>query len=185
MPPDNDIEVIQQVLHGQRNAYSTLVDRYQGYVFTVALKYVSVREVAEELAQDVFVKAYKSLPDFKGTSKFSTWLYSITHNTCVSYLRKKQSPAFYPGDEHLASVADSTHSEGHAGQRMEQQATSQMVNRAIQQLAPADAEIVTLFYLGEQTLEEIGVAVGMTPNNVKVRLFRARQKLRELVGNPW
>ncbi|NDC43259.1 MAG: sigma-70 family RNA polymerase sigma factor [Chitinophagia bacterium] len=86
---------------------------------------------------------------------------------------------------HLASVADSTHSEGHAGQRMEQQATSQMVNRAIQQLASADAEIVTLFYLSEQTLEEIGVAVGMTPNNVKVRLFRARQKLRELVGNPW
>src|SRR3954467_5276953 len=86
----DDIAVIQMVLQGQQAAYATLVERYQQYVFTLAMRYVNNRELAEELSQDVFVKAYRCLADFKGHSKFSTWLYTIVNSTCLSQLRKKK-----------------------------------------------------------------------------------------------
>ncbi len=85
----DDIAVIQSILQGQQSAYATLVNRYQLYVFTLVMRYVNNREIAEELAQDVFVKAYRYLADFKGNSKFSTWLYTIVNTTCLSYIRKK------------------------------------------------------------------------------------------------
>jgi RNA polymerase sigma-70 factor (ECF subfamily) len=182
---DTESTLIQRVLRGEPSAFATLVDQYQGYVFSVALKYVTNREIAEELAQDVFVKAYRNLADFKGSSKFSTWLYSITHNTCVSHLRKKKSPILLPGDEHLHAIADTTGCAQHAGMRMEAASQQKTLANAIGQLNATDAQIVTLFYLGEQSLDEIGLVLGLTPNNVKVRLFRARQKLRELLNNSW
>ena len=90
MPAElDDIAVIQLILQGQQAAYATLVNRYQQYVFTLAMRFVNNRELAEELAQDVFVKAYKYLADFKGNCKFSTWLYTIVNTTCLSHLRKK------------------------------------------------------------------------------------------------
>src|SRR6476661_110026 len=85
-----DMDLISQVLQGDSAAYASLVQRYQNFVFTIVLRYIKSREDAEEVAQDVFVKAYRSLADFKGASKFSTWLYTITTTTCISFLRKKK-----------------------------------------------------------------------------------------------
>ena len=84
-----DTDLIALVLKGDQSAYAALVERYQNFVFTIVLRYVKSREDAEEVAQDVFVKAYRSLADFKGTSKFSTWLYTITTTSSISFLRKK------------------------------------------------------------------------------------------------
>ena len=86
----NDNELISKVLSGDQQAYAGLVSRYQNYVFTLALRVVKSREDAEEVAQDSFIKAYKYLADFKGASKFSTWLYTIVNNTAISFLRKKK-----------------------------------------------------------------------------------------------
>ena len=86
--PDN--EIIQMVKNGNQQAYSQLVTRYQNYVFTIVLRYINSREDAEEVAQDVFIKAYKSLADFRGESKFSTWIYTITTTSCLTFLRKKK-----------------------------------------------------------------------------------------------
>src|SRR5919202_5602274 len=86
----SDMDIISQVLKGQHQAYSVLVERYKNYVFTIVLRYIKSREDAEEVAQDIFVKAYRSLADFKGTAKFSTWLYTITTTTCITFLRKKK-----------------------------------------------------------------------------------------------
>ena len=85
-----DNEIISRVLAGERELYSELVKRYQNFVFTVSLKYTPVREDAEEIAQDVFVKAFRYLGDFRGDSKFSTWLYSIVNSTSITFLRKKK-----------------------------------------------------------------------------------------------
>ena len=85
-----DNEIITRVLRGEHQVYSDLVTRYQNFVFTLALRYTPVREDAEEIAQDVFVKAYKALKDFRGESKFSTWLYSIVNSTAITFLRKKK-----------------------------------------------------------------------------------------------
>src|SRR5215216_596058 len=101
-----DMDIIAQVVKGEQQAYSMLVERYQNYVFTIVLRYVKGREDAEEVAQDVFIKAYRSLADFKGASKFSTWLYTITTTTSLSFLRKKQLEVHSLDNEKAFAAAD-------------------------------------------------------------------------------
>ena len=168
------------VLQGQQAAYAILVERYQQYVFTLALRHVDNREVAEELAQDVFVKAYRYLADFKGSSKFSTWLYTIVHTTCLSYLRKKKDEALPMEEERMIAVTEGHHYQ-HPMEQLEERTRKQVLEQAMKQLPTADAEVLTLFYLGEQSIEETGTILGLTAANVKVRLFRARQKLKEIL----
>ena len=85
-----DTEIISRVLKGDQQVFSALLERYQNYVFTLVLRYTDNREDAEEISQDIFVKAYRSLADFRGDSKFSTWLYCIVRTSCITFLRKKR-----------------------------------------------------------------------------------------------
>src|SRR5580693_4586725 len=85
-----DTEIISRVLKGDQQIFAQLVERYRNYVFTLVLRMVEGREDAEEVAQDVFVKAYRSLADFRGESKFTTWLYTIVRTSCITFLRKKK-----------------------------------------------------------------------------------------------
>src|SRR5579863_5634579 len=78
------------ILKGEQSAFAILIEKYKNYVFTLVLRFTENREDAEEIAQDIFVKAYRSLADFRGDSKFSTWLFTITRTTCLSFLRKKK-----------------------------------------------------------------------------------------------
>ena len=149
----NDNEIISQVLNGNQQAYAVLVNRYQNYVFTLCLRIVKGREDAEEVAQDVFIKAYKYLADFRGASKFTTWLYTIVNNTCISFLRKKKLDIHSLDNEKVFEVADRQDS-GMRANLVEQKSRISMVNEAIGLLNPADAEIITLFYKAEQSLEE-------------------------------
>ncbi|MBD0288928.1 MAG: sigma-70 family RNA polymerase sigma factor [Flavisolibacter sp.] len=174
----SDSEIISQVVRGDQNAYATLVERYQNYVFTIVLRYVKNREDAEEVAQDVFIKAYRSLADFKGTAKFSTWLYTVTTTTCITFLRKNKLEVHSLDNEKVFAAADNMDSGARANQ-IEQKSRVNMVNEAIRLLNPEDAQIITLFYKGEQTLEEIARILGKEPNTVKVQLHRARGRLKE------
>ena len=174
----SDMEIISRVLRGDQNAYAELVQKYQSYVFTLTLRFMKSREDAEEVAQDVFVKAYRSLADFRGNSKFSTWLYTIVNTTCISFLRKKKLSAHSLDDERVFEVADNQDS-GFSANQVEQKSKITMVNRAIGLLSPEDAEVITLFYKNEQSLDEIGQILGLEPNTVKVRLHRARQRLKD------
>ncbi len=180
---EDDIAIIQMVLQGRQTAYATLVSRYQAYVFTITMRHVNNRELAEELAQDVFVKAYRSLASFKGSSKFTTWLYTIAHNTCLSHLRKKEDATFFPGDERMQVWAEHSGDGEQPAAIMEQRAQQQILAWAIQHLSETDAAIITLFYQGEQSVEEISKIVGMTTSNVKVKLLRSRQKLKDILEN--
>ena len=168
----NDSEIIGRVLRGESQLYAELVNRYQNFVFTITLRFASQREDAEEIAQDVFVKAYRSLADFRGDSKFSTWLYTITNTTCLSFLRKKKLTIQSLDNESVFEVADNMDS-GFRANQVEQKSRIQMVQKAIRLLSIDDAKLITLFYKGEQSLEEIGQILGLDPNTVKVRLHRA------------
>jgi len=173
-----DMHIISLVLNGDQNAYATLVNRYQNYVFTIVLRYIKSREDAEEVAQDVFIKAYRSLAAFKGDAKFSTWLYTVTTTTCITFLRKKKLEVHSLDNEKVfeaASVVDS----GMSANQIEQKSKVNMVNEAIKLLSGDDAQIITLFYKGEQTLEEIAQILGKETNAVKVQLHRARARLKE------
>lgn len=173
-----DNEIISRVLQGEHSAYADLVNKYQGYVFTLTLRMIKSREDAEEVAQDVFVKAFRSLADFRGESKFSTWLYTITNTTCITFLRKKKLDIHSLDNEKVFEVADSKDS-GFRANMIEQKSRVEMVNDAIAMLSPDDAEIITLFYKAEQNLEEISRILHLEPNTVKVRLHRARGRLKE------
>jgi RNA polymerase sigma-70 factor (ECF subfamily) len=172
------MEVVSRVLRGDQQAYAELVNRYRDYVFTLALRFCRNREDAEEVAQDIFVKVYRSLADFKGSSKFSTWLYTITYNTSVTFLRKKKMELRSIDEEHTFIQLENQESSFSAN-LIEQKSRVNHVNQAITQLSEGDAQIITLFYKMEQSLEEIGRIMGMEPNTVKVRLHRARQRLKE------
>jgi RNA polymerase sigma factor (sigma-70 family) len=174
----SDSEIISLVLKGDHNAYALLVERYKSYVFTLTLRFIKSREDAEEVSQDIFVKAYRSLADFKGTAKFSTWLYTIVNTTCITFLRKKRLDIRSLDDEKTFEVADSQDS-GFRANQVEQKSRLNMVNQAIALLSPDDAEIITLFYKNEQSLEEIGQILGVEVNAAKVRLHRARTRLKE------
>ena len=174
----NDSELISKVLSGDQQAYGSLVSRYQNYVFTLALRFTKNREDAEEVSQDIFIKAYRALADFRGASKFSTWLYTIVNTTCITFLRKKRLEIHSLDNEKVFEVADSMDS-GMRANLVEQKSRVSMVTNAIKMLNTDDAEVITLFYKGEQTLEEIAQILGIEANTAKVRLHRARTRLKE------
>ena len=174
----SDTEIISIVLSGEQNAFAELVKRYQNYVFTLAFRFTRNREDAEEVAQDIFVKAFRSLPDFRGAAKFSTWLYSIVYTTSVTFLRKKKSLTTSLDDEGAFKHLESQDS-GLNANVIEQKSKIAHLNEAINMLSGDDAQILTLFYKAEQSLEEIGIVLGADPNTVKVRLHRARQRLKD------
>jgi RNA polymerase sigma-70 factor (ECF subfamily) len=174
----SDIELIEQTLAGNQSAYADLIKRHQRFVFTLAMRFAKGREDAEEIAQDCFIKAYRSLASFQGQSKFSTWLYSIVYTTAMTFLRKKRIATDSIDDENTYIQVEN-HKSGYDTDNVENKSRSFYLNQAIEQLLPDDATIITLFYKGEQSLEEIAQALGIEANTVKVKLFRARQRLKE------
>jgi len=173
-----DEEVIARVLKGDQSAFALLVEKYQNYIFTLVLRFIENREDAEEIAQDVFVKAYRSLADFRGDSKFSTWLFTITRTTCLSFLRKKKLDTQSLDNERTGLQVENRES-GFNANLIEQKSKHAMLNRAIAMLSPDDAQVLNLFYKGDQTLEEIGKIMRLDANTVKVKLHRARQRLKD------
>src|SRR5471030_1944374 len=174
----SDIELIQQTLAGNQSAYADLIKRHQRFVFTLAMRFAKKREDAEEIAQDCFIKAYRSLSSFQGQSKFTTWLYSIVYTTAMTFLRKKRVDTDSIDDENTFIQIENQVG-GYDVNNAENKSRSFYLNQAITQLLPDDAAIITMFYKGEQSLEEIAKAMGMETNTVKVKLFRARQRLKE------
>jgi len=174
----SDLELIEQTLAGNQSAYADLVKRHQRFVFTLAMRFAKGREDAEEIAQDCFVKAYRSLANFQRQSKFSTWLYSIVYTTAMTSLRKKRIATDSIDDENTYIQVENQ-SSGYDVNSAENKSRSFYLTQAIEQLLPDDAMIITLFYKGEQSLEEIGQAMGMEASTIKVKLFRARQRLKE------
>ena len=172
-----DIELIEQTLAGNQSAYADLVKRHQRFVFTLALRFVKTREDAEEVAQDTFIKAYRSLTSFQQQAKFTTWLYTIVYTTAMTALRKKRLDTDSIDDENMYIQLENQG--GFDTNNAENKSRSYYLNQAIAQLLTDDATIITLFYQGEQSLEEIPQTLGMEANTVKVKLFRARQRLKE------
>lgn len=178
MQKETDLDLITAVLNGNTGLYAELVKRHQRYVFTLAMRFAKNREDAEEIAQDCFVKAYRALGTFKQSAKFSTWLYTITYTTAMTFLRKKRvDTQTIDDDGHVMQIANS--GTDFDGRSIERKSTYAYLNQAIDSLLPDDAAIITLFYKGEQSLEEIGEALGMEANTVKVKLHRARQRLKD------
>jgi RNA polymerase sigma-70 factor (ECF subfamily) len=173
-----DIELIDSVVAGNQSAFGQLVKRHQRYAFTLALNFVKKREDAEEIAQDSFVKAYRSLATFQKQSKFTTWLYGIVYHTSMTFLRKKNIVKVSIDDEDSFLQLENKESDFKAD-KIEKKSRSEYIEQAIKMLLPDDALILTLFYQNEQSLEEIATITGYETNTVKVKLHRARLRLKD------
>jgi RNA polymerase sigma-70 factor (ECF subfamily) len=171
-----DFELIDRILAGEQKAYAQLVDHYKSYAFTLALKILNHRPDAEEAAQDAFIKAYHNLASFNRQAKFSTWLYRIVFNTAISYKRKQKKN--FQDIDHVV-IAYEQGAEG----MVERKDKGKFIQKAMRNLTEADKMAITLFYLKEFSLEEIGAITGQPPNTVKVRIHRARLKLADELKN--
>ena len=177
MKEQDDIFHVQRVLAGNTAAFAVLVEKHSEMAFTIANKIVRSREDAEEIAQDAFIKAFQSLRSFKGDSKFSTWLYRIVYNAAISHTRRKKQD-FTQLDERV--VSDTTEDEIFENlDTLNAEQQSKLVNEAINKLPADESAIVTLFYLKENTIDDISQITGLSVSNVKVKLFRIRKKLHD------
>ena len=166
------------VLQGNTRAYAVLVNRYSSYVYTLALRVLGNEADAEEAAQDVFIKAYNSLQGYNGQGKFSTWLYTVTRNTCLSRTRGNRQTTIHKEEHQLADLA------GHSNNtidRLEHTARKAVINKALQLLPADEAEIITLFYIHEQSIDEICTILNINNSNAKVKLHRARKRMKDLL----
>ena len=179
MQPNTDQHLIERSLGGDTRAFSSLVEKYQGYVFTIVLRMVKVREEAEEVSQDTFIKAYESLSGFRGESKFSSWLYSIAYRKALDRIRKNKR---YKASELLEEITESD--EGmfeNALQQLEDKERKEKIQQCIMQLPEVDAALITLYYFEEQSVKEMVAITKLSEENIKVKLYRSRKKLFTLL----
>ncbi|GAB5564372.1 MAG: RNA polymerase sigma factor [Winogradskyella sp.] len=167
--------LIESIKNGDTNAYAKLVDRYKDLVYTLAIRMLKNREEAEEIAQDTFIKVFKSLDKFKGDSKFSTWIYRVAYNTCLDAIKKnKKHQNDVAIDEYTFNKLDTI---DNALENIIKEERSVLIKNCINKLPEESSVILTLFYFEELSLDEISKVINIEANTVKVKLFRARKKL--------
>jgi RNA polymerase sigma-70 factor (ECF subfamily) len=178
MENKDDNYYIEKVINGQTSYFSYIVEKYQDIVFSIALKVLRNREDAEEMAQESLVKAFKSLHTFQGKAKFSTWLYRITYNTCISETRKNKYHYTSTDDIQISEEAEDMNLDGIPEENRER-----YVKAALAKLPEDEYTLVLLYYFEEQSVEEISKVTGLTASNVKVKLHRARKKLYTILND--
>lgn len=175
----DDIYHIEAVRKGDVSAYAFLVERYQSMVYSLALKLLKNTEDAEEIAQDTFIKAFQKLDTYEGKSKFSTWLYSITYNACITELRKRRIHFSSLEDQHISDQDEMKMHAYFSENKKEDQ--ERYLTIALGKLPEDDQVLVTLYYYENQSMDEISTITGLTVSNIKVRIHRARKKMYELL----
>jgi RNA polymerase sigma factor (sigma-70 family) len=173
-----ELQIIERIQKGDTNAFSYLVTKYQDVVFSIALKVLKNRDNAEEVAQETFIKAFQSISSFRGKSKFSTWLYSIAYNTCITSVRKKKVPT-----TNIDQIGVNDEEEGWDDFDLTAEERSKMLEISLKKLPDDDYTLVILYYYEEQNIDDISQIVGLSESNVKVKLHRARKKLHLIMND--
>lgn len=185
--PNSETRWIERALTGSQDAYRHLLGQYQRPVFSVIVRMVHDAALAEDLTQETFVKAFRALESFDRNRKFSSWLFSIAHNTTIDHLRRKQVPTVSleppesdserPSLAFLAVAADPSPQE-----RLEHSELARVLELAMATLRPEYAEVLTLRFQESLSYEEISDVTGLALGTVKTHLYRARKALAEALG---
>ena len=176
----SDQDIINSVLEGNESDYSIIVDRYKNKAFSMLRRMLKSDFDAEEVLQDCFVKAYYSLKNFKGESKFSTWFYKIVYNTALTKLSLKRRKI----ESEMSSVEDHFNLESdYDFIDVEKKDLNDFIREIINKLPERHTAVISLFYLNEMSIEEISDVLQVSASNVKVMLYRARNSLRDLILN--
>ena len=176
----NDVELINQILNGDENAFVSLVEKYQKQVHALAWRKIGDFHIAEEITQDTFLKVYQKLSTLKDANQFSGWLYVIATNQCRAWLRKKRiktEPLEETDVEKIEEAYSQYIAEEHAKATVETQ--REVVKKLLAKLKESERTVMTLHYFGEMTIEEISRFLGVSASAIKLRLHRARQRLKK------
>jgi len=185
---DSDRAIIERVRHGDINAFADLLTRYRAWVFAIVLKHVPPN-LAEELAHDIFVEAYKALPSYRGTGEFRHWLAGIAVRQCFTFWRRasRQPVCCVPNElsnetQTWLDRSSQMESQEQFDRQASRQATRELLAYALDRLDAEDRTLVTLLHLEERPVREIARLMAWSPINVKVRAYRARQRMRRIIG---
>jgi RNA polymerase sigma-70 factor, ECF subfamily len=171
----DDREAVEACQRGEREAFDRLVERYQRDIYRLCYRYVNNHEDASDMAQEVFLKAYRAIDRFRGDSSFSTWLYRIAVNTCLNF-RSGRKPV---AQELSDSLPDH---ETSASERLEGEESAARVREAVSRLPEKQRATVILKIYHDLTHEEVAGILGSTVGTVKANLFHALGKLRKLMA---
>jgi len=176
----SDKQLIQTFIDGDQIAFRSLVLRYQDHMFSVCMSVLKNRDEAQEATQDTFLKVHRAIKSYNSESKFSSWLYKIAYRTSLDYLRKRKS----------TSDLDSINSgylgfEDSKSNSLENQELSHLLLKAMDSMPEDESVLIRMFYLEEMSIKELEEITGMGKSNIKVKLFRARKKLSNILSNQY
>jgi len=166
------------VLRGEKSYFAFLVEKYGDKAYNLCYKILRNKEEASDSAQEAFIKAYEALPGFKLDSAFSTWFYRIIYNTCISKIRKDR---FTTGFEPEDAVWNDLGNDNEAISHLDLEDIRKLLKGAYEVLNPDEIFLAEQFYREECSIEELAGMTGLSQSNVKVKLFRARQKMHEQI----
>ena len=175
--PETDENLVRRCQAGDNSAFDQLVYKYQELVFRLAYRIVGSYADVEEIAQEVFLRAYRGIKNFRGDAAFSTWLTRIAVNYCIKTLNGRKPEMLF---ERLTSLI-SLSKEALQDTAVEREEQRVMVRRALERLPPKHKAVIVLLYFEERSCEEIAEILECSIGTVKSRLYHARQKLKELL----
>lgn len=184
MVESSDLDIISSVLDGDVDNFAILIDKYKGKVFKIVSMHIPHDNV-DEVANDIFFKAYKSLKTFKNDSPFINWLTVIAIRGCKDFWRQKYAQKDVP----MSSFDEETEQAIELGIDYRTPETNilgdenyKILMKAMEHLKPTERTIITMMYAEERSVAEISSLTGITESNVKVTAFRARKKLAEILN---
>lgn len=174
--------LVERSRRGDELAFAKLVERYQHEVFNLAMRMVSNRSLAEDVAQEAFVRAWKSLDGFRGEAAFATWLHRITVNTALTHRQRRLRRATATLDQAPQLIDSAT--DGDPEAMGENLVLQDRLRQALADISPGQRQVVVLKDVEGWSHREIADALGITVSATKVRLHRARATLRQLLEDP-
>ncbi|MDR2965135.1 MAG: sigma-70 family RNA polymerase sigma factor [Treponema sp.] len=171
----NDQLIVSQVVSGQKDLFRLLVRQYERAVFGMGLSFFRNQEDASDFTQDVFLKAYRSLPGFEGRSRFSTWLYKIAYNTAINDVNRRKEYHSLAEDDVNKLISSIETPENIAIKN----AAKNSVREAIKDLPERFRVCIDLFFFYDCSYQEIEVITGTPVNTIKSHVFRAKILLKE------
>lgn len=183
MTKDEEIVIIKKVWGGDSNAFEALILDNQSMVYNLALRMTGSSEDSRDLTQDIFFRAYKSIRNFRGDSKFSVWLYRLASNACIDFLRRRKEELSLTvtdedGEVREFEIPDARYS---PETEFERQQLKEAVNRGLLRLPADQRQILIMRDINGLQYDAIGEILEIPEGTVKSRLHRARRNLAEIL----
>lgn len=174
-----DQQLIEQIKSGNQDAFSSLIRKHQDYVYSICMGILRNRFEAEEAAQDSFLKFHRSIHKIELKVKLRTFLYKIAYRTSLDYIRKRKNIVSLDNSKH--DTPDSTSTE----EELMNKDRKVHLMKALSELKPEEAAIMTLFYFKELNINEIIDITGLSKSNIKIKLMRSRNKLKQIIDEKY